>query len=59
MAKEFVVISAVILSDSEESNIIEILRRSAPQNDTVWTFYECLKLYSDALLFALSFSGLG
>jgi len=32
--------SFVILSDSEESNIIEILRRSAPQNDTTWTFYE-------------------
>ena len=32
--------NSVILSDSEESDIIEILRRSAPQNDTVWSFYE-------------------
>ncbi|MCD6487048.1 MAG: hypothetical protein J7K35_06965, partial [Syntrophobacterales bacterium] len=34
--------SFVILSDSEESDIIEILCRSAPQNDTAWTFYECV-----------------
>jgi len=32
--------SFVILSDSEEYDIIEILRRSAPQNDTTWAFYE-------------------
>jgi len=31
--------SFAILSDSEESDIIEILCRSAPQNDTAWTFY--------------------
>ena len=35
--------------DSEESDIIEILRQvpsltlRTPQNDTVWTFYECIK----------------
>ena len=34
----------VILSDSEESDIIEILRRSTPQNDTARIFYESIKL---------------
>jgi hypothetical protein len=41
------------LSDSEQFDIIEILRpihfvqgfgSPAPQNDTVWTFYECINL---------------
>ena len=36
--------SFVILRDSEESDIIEILRRYAPQNDTAWTFYECIEV---------------
>ena len=36
--------SFVILSDSEESDIIEILLRSAPQNDTTWAFYECINI---------------
>jgi len=40
------------MSDSEESDIIEILRRSAPQSNTVWTFYECIKFY------LFSFSGM-
>jgi len=29
--------------DSEESDIIEIIRRSAHQNDTVWALYEFTK----------------
>ena len=40
----------VILSDSEEFDIIEILRRSAPQNDTAWTFYECIKIDYDQVV---------
>ncbi|MCD6152353.1 MAG: hypothetical protein J7J07_00370 [Syntrophobacterales bacterium] len=39
--------SFVILRDSEESDIIEILRRFAPQNDTAWTFYECIEVDID------------
>ncbi|MCD6153012.1 MAG: hypothetical protein J7J07_03785, partial [Syntrophobacterales bacterium] len=42
--------SFVILSDSEESDIIEILCRSAPQNDTAWTIYEFIKIVSATLL---------